>query len=119
MSSSEPAIKFSNEESKSAIRSKLTQNLCNLIELTKSSIKGSETHELFKTSFKTFAANESLIEQSCDKFKKIEIISNQLNCQVTQIQDDVRLIQELCRQIDSIQKRREHYNAPAASLPKQ
>ncbi len=112
MSSGEQLIKFSIEESKSAIRSKLSQNLSNLIDLTKSSIKGSETQDLFKSCFKAFSATESLIEQSCDKFKKIEIVSNQLNFQVSQIKDDVSQIDELCRQIDSIQKRKTHYNVP-------
>lgn len=106
---SEPIIKFSNEESKAVIRSKILQNLNNLIDLTKSTIKCSEHQDLFKTCFKTFVANESLVEQSCNKFKKVEIISSQLNCQVDQIQADCELLKEVCKQIDSIQKKKEHY----------
>ena len=82
MSTGEPVIKFSNEESKAQIRNKIAQNLVNLIDLTRSSIKSSESSNLFKTCFKNFAANDPIIESSCDKFKKIEIIANQLNYQV-------------------------------------
>jgi hypothetical protein len=109
MSKTEPAIKFSNEESKTNIKNKIEQNLINLIDLTKSVIKSSETHELFKNCFKNFTANEAVLEQSCDKLKKIEIISNQLNYQVTAIQSDCDLVQEVCKQIDSIQKKNNHY----------
>ena len=109
MSTPEPIIKFSNEESKAAIRSKLAQNLSNLIELTRSAIKSSESQDLFKSCIKSFAANDSLIDQSCDKFKKIEIISSQLNCQVSQLKEDLEVLNEVCRQIDSVQKKREHY----------
>lgn len=105
MSTSEPVIKFSNEESKANIKSKIAQNLNNLIDLTKSTIKTSETNDLFKTCLKNFAANEGIIEQSCEKFKKIEIVANQLNYQVNQIKEDTELLKEVCTQIDSVQKK--------------
>jgi hypothetical protein len=109
MSATEPVIKFSNEESKTNIKNKIEQNLNNLIELTKSVIKGSESNDLFKSCFKSFVGNETLIEQSCDKFKKIDIISSQLNFQASAIQADCELIEEVCKQIDSIQKKDKHY----------
>lgn len=109
MSTSEPVIKFSNEETKASIKNKIAQNLGNLIDLTKSTIKSSETQELFKASIKNFVANETTIEQSCEKFKKIQIVSSQLNYQVDQIKSDVELLKEVCKQIDSIQKKNEHY----------
>jgi len=107
--SSEPNIKFSNEESKASIKYKIESNLVNLIELTKSTVKSSETSELFKNCFKNFVANEFIIEQSCDKFKKIEIIASQLNYQVNAIKADCELYQEVCKQTDSIQKKDNHY----------
>jgi hypothetical protein len=102
--SKEPIIKFSNEESKANLRYKVGQNLINLIDLTKSTIKSSETNELFRNCLKNFVANESLIENTCEKLKKIDIISTQLNYQVDAINKDCQLIQEVCKQIDSIQK---------------
>lgn len=110
MSTSEPVIKFSNEESKAAIRYKIAQNLLNLIELTRSTVKSSESSELFKNCFKNFTANDSTIENSCDKLKKIEIIANQLNYQVETLQSDCILLKEVAKQIDSIQKKNTHYN---------
>lgn len=103
-------IKFSNEESKAQIRNKIAQNLVNLIDLTRSSIKSSESSSLFKTCLKNFVANDPVIESSCDKLKKIEIISNQLNYQVEAIQADCILLKEVTKQIDSIQKKTTHYN---------
>jgi hypothetical protein len=102
--SKEPIIKFSNEESKANLRYKIGQNLISLIDLTKSTIKSSETNELFRNCLKNFVANESLIESTCEKFKKIDIISTQLNYQVDAIHKDCELIQEVCKQIDSVQK---------------
>jgi hypothetical protein len=64
MSTGEPVIKFSNEESKAQIRNKIAQNLVNLIDLTRSSIKSSESSNLFKTCFKNFVANDPIIESS-------------------------------------------------------
>lgn len=110
MSTNEPVIKFSNEESKAAIRYKIAQNLLNLIELTRSTVKSSESSELFKTCFKNFTSNDSIIENTCDKFKKIEIIANQLNYQVEALQSDCNLLREITKQIDSIQKKTTHYN---------
>ena len=109
MSKSEPVIKFSNEESKLSIKYKISQNLSNLIDLTKSTIKSSESSDLFKSCFKNFVNNESIIEQSCDKLKKVEIVANQLNFQVNQIQKDCDSLKEVCKQIDSVQKKQEHY----------
>lgn len=106
MSILEPVINFSNEESKSSIRNKISNNLVNLIDLTKSTIKHSESNDLFKSCIKTFVANESIIEQSCEKFKKVQIVSNQLNYQASQIQQDVELLKEVCNQIESVQKKR-------------
>jgi hypothetical protein len=100
--SAEPVIKFSNEESKALIRSKIGQNLLNLIELTKSTVKSSQSSELFKQSIKSFVANENLIENSCDKFKKVEIISTQLNYQVEAIKEDCHLFKEINTRINSI-----------------
>ncbi|CAF0895378.1 unnamed protein product [Brachionus calyciflorus] len=102
MSTAEPHIKFSNEESKANIRYKIAQNLFNIIELTKSTIKSSESSELFKNSFKNFIPNESLVESTSDKLKKIEIISTQLNYQVESIRSDLNLLKEVNFQIDSI-----------------
>ncbi len=107
MSIPEPVINFSNEESIASIRNKISHNLGNLIDLTKSTIKYSESNDLFKSCIKTFVSNESLIEQSCEKFKKVQIISTQLNYQVSQIQQDVENLKEVCKQIDSVQKKRE------------
>lgn len=109
MSIQEPVIKFSNEESKASIRNKITQNLSNLIDLTKSTIKGSESSDLFKTCIKNFVSNESAIEQGCEKFKKVEIVASQLNLQVSQVKEDCELLKEVCKQIVSIQKKKEHY----------
>jgi hypothetical protein len=106
---SEPVFRFSNEESKASIKYKIIQNLGNLIELTKSTVKASESSDLFKSCFKKFASNDSGIEQSCDKFKKVEIVAQQLNIQVSQIQKDCDLLREVCKQIDSVQKKKEHY----------
>lgn len=100
--STEPQIKFSNEESKANIRYKIAQNLLNIIDLTKSTIKSSESNELFKNSFKKFIQNEHFIESSGDKLKKIEIISSQLNFQVNKIKSDLELLQEVSSQIESI-----------------
>jgi hypothetical protein len=105
MTTSEPKIQFSNEESKSSIRYKLGQSLTNLIELTKSTVKHSESSELFKTCVKNFAQNDTAIENSCEKFKKIEIIATQLNYQVDTIISDCQLLKEVCEQIDSIQRK--------------
>ncbi|RNA20987.1 phosphatidylinositol glycan anchor biosynthesis class U [Brachionus plicatilis] len=79
--STEPQIKFSNEESKANIRYKIAQNTLNIIDLTKSTIKSSESNELFKNSFKKFIQNEQLIESTGDKLQKIHIIGSQLNFQ--------------------------------------
>lgn len=106
---SEPVIKFSNEESKASIKYKIIQSLGNLYELSRSTIKASESSDLFKGCFKKFVANESSIEQSCDKFKKVEIVAQQLNFQASQIQKDCDLLKEVCKQIDSVQKKSEHY----------
>jgi len=110
MSTGEPIIKFSNEESKANIRNKIAQNLLNLIELTNSTVKSSESRELFRSCFKSFVANDQTIENSCDKFQKIEIISNQLNYQVDSITSDLNTLGEISKQIDSIQKKTKHYN---------
>lgn len=109
MSVGEPVIKFSNEESKANIRSKIAQNLLNLIELTRSTVKSSESSDLFRSCFKNFTTNDQFIDASCDKFKKIEIIANQLNYQVETIQSDCNLLKEVSKQIDSIQKKSNHY----------
>lgn len=109
MSIQEPVIKFSNEESKANIRNRISQNLSNLVDLTKSTIKSSESSDLFKTCFKNFISNESAIDQGCEKFKKVEIVSSQLNLQVSQVKKDCELLSEICKQIDSIQKKKEHY----------
>ena len=102
--SSEPTIKFSNEESKAIIRFKISQNLINLIELTKSTVKSSESSDLFKNCFKNFVANEDFILNSSDKLKRIEIISNQLNYQLESIKSDCEQIKEVKNQIENIQK---------------
>ena len=102
--STEPKIKFSNEESKANLRSKIGQNLLNLIELTKSTVKGSESSELFKTCIKNFTANETLIENSCEKIQKIEIIAAQLNYQVEAIKVDCEQLKEVKDKIATIQK---------------
>ena len=102
--SAEPVIKFSNEESKANIRAKIGQNILNIIELTKSTVKSSESSELFKSCIKNFAANESLIENSCEKFTKIDIISSQLNYQVDAIKKDCDLLTEIKLKIDAIQQ---------------
>ena len=54
-------------------------------------------------------ANDQTIENSCDKFQKIEIISNQLNYQVDSITSDLNTLGEISKQIDSIQKKTKHY----------
>ena len=100
----EPAIKFSNEESKASIRSKIGQNLINLIELTRSTVKSSESGELFKNCIKNFITNETIVENSSEKFKKIEIITNQLKYQVEDITKDCELLKEVSDKIDSINK---------------
>lgn len=105
MTTTDPKIRFSNEESKSNIRSKLNQSLINLIDLTKSTIKSSESNDLFKSSIKQFVQNESIIENTCDQFKKIEIIATQLNYQVETLKSDCVLLGEVCEQINSIQKK--------------
>jgi hypothetical protein len=102
--STEPVIKFSNEESKANIRAKIGQNLLNLIELTKSTVKSSESSELFKNCIKNFATCETLIENSCDKYNKIDIISTQLNYQVDAIKKDCELLEEINRKIEAIQQ---------------
>lgn len=100
--SAEPQIKFSNEESKANIRYKIAQNLLNIIDLTKSSIKSSNSNELFKKSFRKFVQNENLIDSTGDKLNKIEIVSSQLNFQVNKIKSDLELLKEISLQIDSI-----------------
>jgi hypothetical protein len=101
--SKEPVIKFSNEESKALIRSKLGQNLQNLIELTKSTIQSSESSDLFKNSFRAYLSHEKQIESTLDRVNKLEIISKQLNLQVEQIKKESGLLNEVCAQIKSIQ----------------
>lgn len=102
---SEPiAIKFSIEETKANLRSKIGQNLLNLIDLTKSTVKTSESSELFKQCFKQFTSTEQQIESTSDKLKKIEIISAQLNYQIEAIRDDCKQLKEICSQIGSIQQ---------------
>ena len=64
MTTTDPKIRFSNEESKSNIRSKLNQSLINLIDLTKSTIKSSESNDLFKSNIKQFVQNESIIARA-------------------------------------------------------
>ena len=105
-SSQEPKIKFNNEESKAQIRYKLGQNLLNLVDLTRSVVKSSESSELFKTCFRTYLANEPLIESTCDKLNKIEIISKQLNFQADAIKRDCELLKEVCDRINSIQTKK-------------
>ena len=99
----EPVIKFSNEESKANIRAKIGQNLLNIIELTKSTVKSSESSELFRTCIKNFAASETLIENTCEKYNKIDIISTQLNYQVDAIKKDCDLLNDIKLKIDAIQ----------------
>lgn len=104
MTTAPPVIKFSNEESKSAIRSKVSQNLHNIVELTRATIKSSETHDLFKHSIKQFTQNDPLIENSTDKLKKIDIITSQVNYQIETIRTDCLLLDEISQQIDAIRK---------------
>lgn len=110
MSSSEPTIKFSNQESISNLKAKVGQNVLNLVELTRSVVKSSDTSEQFRNCIRNFTANEATIEQSFEKYKKINIISNQLNDQVDQLHKDCESLGEICKQIDSIQKKTTHYN---------
>ena len=102
--SAEPVIKFSNEETKANIRSKIGQNTLNLIELTRSTVKSSESNDLFKNCLKNFVTNETLIENSCEKYKKIEIIATQLNYQVEAIKKDCDLLQDINSRIATLQK---------------
>lgn len=104
-SQQDPVIKFSNEESKANIRYKLAQNLVNLIELTKSTVKSSESSELFRNCFKNFIPNEQILEASGEHLNKIEIISSQLNYQVQTLHTECDLLKEICNQIDSIQRK--------------
>ena len=105
MSTNEPPIKFSNEESKAQIRAKLSQNFLNLVDLTKSTLASSESSDLFRNCFKNFISNEKIIESTCEKVKKIEIISKQLNFQVDAIKKDCDLLPEICDQINYIQNK--------------
>jgi hypothetical protein len=102
----EPNIKFSNEESKANIRAKLNGNLLNLVDLTRSIVRSSESNELFRACFKTYLANEPLIESGCEKLKKVEIISQQLNLQVEAIKKDCQSLTEVCDQINAIHNKR-------------
>lgn len=97
-------IKFSIEETKANLRAKISQNLNNLVELTRSTVRTSETNELFKQCFKQFVANEPAIEASVDKLKKVEIISTQLNYQIEAIHKDCEQLKDVSHQISSIQQ---------------
>ena len=108
--SEEPVIRFSNKQSLGNLKAKIGQNLLTLTELTKSAVKSSESNELFKNCFKNFAASESVIEASCDKYNKINIIAGQLNFQVESIRKDCESLDEVCKQIDSLQKKSDHYH---------
>jgi hypothetical protein len=109
MSSPETNIKFSNEQSKESLRLKIGQAVASLIDLSHSAVKTSESSDLFKTSIRNFTTNESIIENSCDKYKKVQIIAGQLNYQVDALKKDANELKEICRQIDSIQKKKENY----------
>jgi hypothetical protein len=98
----EPNIKFSNEESKANIRAKLGGNLLNLVDLTRSVVKSSESSELFRVCFKSYIAQEALIESGCENLKKAEIISQQLNFQVEAIKKDCNALKEICDQVNAI-----------------
>lgn len=104
------SIKFSIEETKANLRSKVGQSLLNLIDLTKSTVRTSESNELFRQCFKQFVANEQTIESSVDKFKKIEIISTQLNYQIEAISNDCAQLKEVSNQIASIQQQHHKVN---------
>ncbi len=106
-STAEPNIKFSNEESKANIRAKLGGNLLNLVDLTRSIVKSSESSDLFRACFKSYLASEPLIESSFEKLKKAEIISQQLNFQVEAIKKDCNQLKEICDQVNAIHNK--HY----------
>jgi hypothetical protein len=103
--STEPVIKFSNEDSKARSRTSITKNIHNLVELSKSVTKSSESSDLFANCIKNFAAAGQTVELAHEKYKKIEIISTQLNYQLEAIKSDCESLQEICKQIDSIQKK--------------
>jgi hypothetical protein len=107
--STEPAphaIKFSIEETKENLKSKLSQSLLNLIELSKSTVRSSESQELFRQCIKSFALNESLIESSSDKLNKIEIISGILNYQVQTLEASCDQLKEITNQLTSARTRK-------------
>lgn len=102
----EPEIKFSNEESKANVRARLAQNQLNLIELVNSLVDSSESSKLFRSTYKSFLSSESAyVEPTCDKLKKIQIVAEQLNCQVDAIKSSTSKLKELEDQIKLAQLR--------------
>lgn len=99
-------VKFSIEETKANLRGKLCQNLNNLVDLTRSTVRTSETNELFKQCFKQFVAHEAAIDASVDKLKKVEIIATQLNYQIEAIGNDCDQLKDVAHQISSIQQQK-------------
>ena len=92
-------IRFSNEDSKAAIRAKISHNLVDLVELTRTIVKNSQSTDLFKSCFKSLLATEPAINNCCDRIAKIEIITTQLNYQVEAIRNDCAHLDEICQQV--------------------
>lgn len=101
MSTEPVTIKFSIEETKANLKSKHNQTLVSLLDLARSTVRSSESHELFKNCFKSFTSIEQPIEAAGEKLKKIDIISTQLNYQVDAIRADCEQLKEICHQINS------------------
>ncbi len=95
-------IRFSNEESKAAIRAKISHNLVDVAELTRAIVKNSHSTDLFKSAFRSLLATEPALNNCSDRIAKIEIIATQLNYQAEAIRADCQHFEEIRQRVDTI-----------------